>query len=80
MYIDELFSKIETELDGKKKDNMDFSRYPFSQDRVPHFYIDTFDNVVVDLENFINRFSEIGNNLNRVATHYLYDHLYIETN
>lgn len=77
-YIEELFSKIVTEVDEKKKDNMDFSRYPFAQKYVPHFYIDTFDNVVVDLENFIDRFNEIAINLSRIATHYLYDHLYVE--
>ncbi|MEK5233487.1 hypothetical protein MHB42_17420 [Lysinibacillus sp. FSL K6-0232] len=78
-YIKELFSKIETEVNEKKKDNMDFSRYPFDTKYVSHFYIDTFDNVVVDLQNFIIRFKEIGQSLSRIATHYLYDHLYAET-
>lgn len=77
-YISELFLKIETEEEGKKKDNMDFSRYPFDKKYVPHFYIDTFDNVVVDLENFVTRFNEIGKNLNQIAYHYLYDFLLAE--
>ena len=56
-----------------KKDNMDFSRYPFDQKYVPHFYISEFDNVVVDLENFVERFKDIGKNLNLLSTYYLYD-------
>ena len=74
-YIDELFSKIADQDGKRKKDNMDFSRYPFNQKYVPHFYISQFDNVVVDLENFVTRFEEIGDNLNLIATHYLYDFL-----
>lgn len=70
-YIDELFSLIKS----SKKDNMDFSRYPFDQHYKNHFYAETFDNVVVDLENFSKRFEEIGKNLKMIAEHYLYDHL-----
>lgn len=77
-YINELFAKIENDVDGKKKDNMDFSRYPFDKKYEPHFYIDTFDNVVVDLENFIERFREIGQNLRQISLHYLYDILNAE--
>lgn len=72
-YIDELFAKPEKEVKGKEKDNMDFSRYPFDKTYESHFYIDTFDNVVVDLENFIERFKEIRQNLRQIAMHYLYD-------
>lgn len=78
-YIDELFGKIES-VDGKrKKDNMDFSRYPFDQKYNPHFYINEFKNVVVDLENFLMRFEEIGDNLRLIATHYLFDFLEADT-
>ena len=38
-----------------------------------HFYISEFDNVVVDLENFVERFKDIGKNLNLLSTYYLYD-------
>ncbi|WP_052766834.1 hypothetical protein [Sporolactobacillus inulinus] len=72
-YIDELFAKIEKEVNGKGKDNMDFSRYPLDMNYQSHFYIDTFDNVVVDLENFIDRFKEIRQNLRQIAMHYLYE-------
>ncbi|WAA12825.1 hypothetical protein [Fervidibacillus halotolerans] len=75
IYIEELFSKIEKGNYNTKKDNMDFSRYPFDSKLVPHFYIETFNNVVVDLENFINRFEEIEYNLSIIAEHYFYDHL-----
>ena len=50
-----------------------FQRYPFDQKYVPHFYISEFDNVVVDLENFVERFKDIGKNLNLLSTYYLYD-------
>lgn len=74
-YIDELFCKISRNTGNRKKDNMDFSRYPFDQKYVPHFYINEFDNVTVDLENFLNRFQEIGDNLRLISEYYLYDYL-----
>lgn len=47
-YLNELFEKIESQSEGKIKDNMDFSRYPCSTQYVNHFYIDEFNNVVID--------------------------------
>lgn len=73
LYINELFQKIEMQNGKRKKDNMDFSRYPLDEHYVPHFYINEFDNVVVDLENFIVRFKEIGENLHAISTYYLFD-------
>ncbi|MGH4121718.1 MAG: hypothetical protein ACREV6_02075 [Clostridium sp.] len=73
-YLDELYKKIEPKSCGKHKDNMDFSRYPFSQKYINHFYIDELDNVVIDLENFLERFKEISDTLNMIANHYLYDY------
>ena len=55
-YIEELYSYI---ADSKGKMKMDFARYPFDTDRNPHFYVCTMENVVVDVENFLNRYSEI---------------------
>ena len=78
IYINELFDKIADQSGNRKKDNMDFSRYPFKQNYLPHFYITEFDNVVIDLENFMIRFKEIGKNLNLIATYYLYDVLEAE--
>ena len=73
LYIGELFEKIATQDGKRKKDNMDFSRYPFNQKYEPHFYVTEFDNVAVDLENFVLRFEEIGENLRLIATYYLFD-------
>ena len=77
-YVDELFEKIATQNGKRKKDNMDFSRYPFEQKYMPHFYITEFENVVVDLENFVQRFKEIGENLRLISTYYLFDILEAE--
>ena len=77
-YVDELFEKIATQNEKRKKDNMDFSRYPFEQKYMPHFYITEFENVVVDLENFVQRFKEIGENLRLISTYYLFDILEAE--
>ena len=77
-YVDELFEKIATQNEKKKKDNMDFSTYPFEQKYMPHFYITEFENVVVDLENFVQRFKEIGENLRLISTYYLFDILEAE--
>lgn len=77
-YLDELDNKINHKNSKKGQDNMDFSRYPFDNKYINHFYVDTYDNVTVDLENFIIRFTEIGDNLSSIAEHYLYDFLEAE--
>ena len=46
---------------------MDFSRYPFSKDYQEHFYVKETVNVVVDLENFVERFAEIGESLDMLS-------------
>lgn len=55
-YIDELYSHI---ADSRGNMRMDFARYPFDVDRNPHFYVCTTENIVVDVENLLNRYSEI---------------------
>ncbi|MEX3913727.1 hypothetical protein AB4672_18265 [Bacillus paralicheniformis] len=75
-YVNELNEKIEI-ANSKKSDKMDFSRYPLTKEYIPHFYIDTFENVEVDLENFISRMKEIKKNLNLLSCYYLYE--FIET-
>ncbi|MCH4888946.1 hypothetical protein EZV73_15235 [Acidaminobacter sp. JC074] len=72
-YIDELYENIE--LREKSNDNMDFSRYPFNRSFENHFYADDYMNKVVDLENFLIRFKEIGENLDSITSHYLYDYI-----
>ena len=55
-YIEELYSYI---VNSKGKVQMDFTRYPFDTDKNPHFYVYTMKNVVVDVENLLNRYAEI---------------------
>lgn len=55
-YITELFSHITT---VGNKDNMDFSRYPITNKYKNHFYVDSLNNIEIDLENFIQRFEQI---------------------
>ena len=50
--------------------NIDFSRYPMNNHNEYHFYLKTYDNVVVDLENFISVFEKIRENLNLLANYY----------
>ena len=67
-YIEELYDKLMvTDEKGNPVANMDFSRYPFSKDYEEHFYVRETDNVVVDLENFAQRFSELGDDLDSLA-------------
>ena len=74
-YINELYGKIERTItkkgDAKKIYDITFSRYSLTNDLEPQFYINTFDNVVVDLENFLKVFKEIFDNLQSLSTHYL---------
>ena len=68
-YINELFKRIDSE---KKKDKMDFSRYPFTKNYENHFYVGNIGNVEVDLINFIERFTKIHESLEQYATDYFY--------
>ncbi|WP_199119362.1 hypothetical protein [Pedobacter sp. ASV28] len=71
-YIDELFETIKG---GDKKDNMDFSRYPFNTNYESHFYVEKLGNVEVDLENFVERFEEIKTALDNIASYLYYDEM-----
>jgi hypothetical protein len=66
--LEELFSITKA---SDKKDNMDFSRYPFNTSYESHFYVEELGNVEVDLENFVTRFEEIKIVLDNIAN-YLY--------
>lgn len=73
-FIDELYNEIEiTNLKGKPKQGIDFARYPISQDGTPHFYVSAENNVVIDVENLNNRFSEIENILE--SLYLMYDEM-----
>lgn len=70
-YIAELYQHIDGNINAHKKmKNMDFSRYPFNTDYHYHFYIETFENVVVDLEYLKELFEEISCNLSCIAGDY----------
>lgn len=71
-YLNELNEQIEFTEGTRKFDGMDFSRYPFATNNHNHFYVETFDNVVVDLENFLERFKEIFYELENLAKYYSY--------
>ena len=72
LYLDEL--SITIKRDERPIDeayhNIDFSRYPMNNRDEYHFYLKTFDNVVVDLENFIEVFDDIFNCLHALAETY----------
>lgn len=71
-YIDELFTKIQS---TQRNDKMDFSRYPFDEKYINHFYIDEVGNVEVDLENFIFRFEKILESLDERVSYFFYQEL-----
>ena len=64
-YINELFKLI----DGS---HMDFSRYPISTKGENHFYVDSLDNVAIDLENVLLKFSNIKESLDERASYFFY--------
>ncbi len=68
-YITELFEKIKA--DGKKRDKMDFSRYPFDMSFQDHFYVGARSTIQIDLENFASRFTVVKTQLKN-----LFDFLY----
>lgn len=63
-FIDELYVKIK-DKDAKGKDviKIDFARYPIDTDGNPHFYVEDFENVVIDIDNLNGRFAEIYDSL-----------------
>ncbi len=71
-YIDELFSLI---FGDGEKDNMDFSRYPITNKYENHFYVDSLDNVKIDLENFVERFEQIMEVLDERTSYFFYEEL-----
>ena len=75
-YISELNEKLEA---SQRNDNMDFSRYPFSKKRENHFYVNNWENVEVDLENFKTRIVIIKEKLENFSD-YLYYYRYKNEN
>lgn len=66
-YINELYSHIK---EYKKKLGIDFARYPVKTDGTPHFYVDSQDNVVVDLERLLAVVQEVSDTLENVYLMY----------
>lgn len=66
-FIDEVYAKAGS---TDKNDKMDFARYPFSREDEEHFYGVGWDNVEVDLVNFVRRITSIHNLLKDFSDHY----------
>lgn len=71
-YINEL---IRTIVPSDKNDKMDFCRYPFTKRDGNHFYVDTWSNIEVDLENLKERISAISQKLEQYADFFYYERL-----
>lgn len=69
-YIDEISKNIMDDDISKAHFNIDFSRYPLNNRNEYHFYLKTYDNVVVDLENFLNVVVDIEDCLDNLAVYY----------
>ncbi|UNK19359.1 hypothetical protein MNQ98_04815 [Paenibacillus sp. N3/727] len=71
-YIDELYTKIETVKDnGKKVYDITFTRYSLTRDLEPQFYITEFNNIVIDLENFVQFFNDVYKDLDNMSSYLL---------
>ncbi|MFA9466234.1 MAG: hypothetical protein ACERKN_18360 [Velocimicrobium sp.] len=69
-YINEISKNIMDDDINKAYHNMDFSRYPLNNRNEYHLYLKTYDNVVVDLENFLNMVVDIEDCLYSLAVYY----------
>lgn len=70
-YIDEISKTIMDDDINKAHCNIDFSRYPLKKRaKEYHFYLKTYDNVVIDLENFLYIAENIANCLDPLAGYY----------
>jgi len=71
-YIEELVEKIDS---TPQNDKMDFARYPFTKKYENHFYIDTFENVEIDIENLKNRLEVLFEKLKSYSDYLFYNRL-----
>ncbi len=67
-YIDELYVHIKKPLNSKPK--MDFARYPVDTTGKPYFYIETTENVVVNVEELNKKFETISSTLEAIYAMY----------
>jgi len=71
-YIEELVEKIDS---TPQNDKMDFARYPFTKKYENHFYIDTFENIEIDIENLKNRLEVLYEKLKSYSDYLFYNRL-----
>lgn len=70
-YLKELSSKIILKEQENEYFNIDFTRYPLQKNmKDQHFYLQTYDNVVVDLESFVEIFTKIYDCLDSLSSYY----------
>ena len=69
-YLNEISKTIMKDNINEAYHNIDFSRYPVNNQDEYHFYLKTYDNVVVDLENFIEVLEDIRKCLSCLADFY----------
>lgn len=67
-YIDELYVNIKKPSDNKPK--IDFARYPIDSDGKPHFYIESSDNVVVNVMELNKRYIDVASSLQSIYSMY----------
>lgn len=71
-YINEINETIKT---NSKSDNNDFSRYPFSIKFENHFYLNTYENVEIDMINLLEIISNIEAILDDRVNYFYYHRL-----
>lgn len=69
-YLDEIYGKIMTDNINDAYFNIDFSRYPTNNKMENHFYVNQYDNVVVDLENLLEWCNVLNGCLSSLAGYY----------
>lgn len=70
-YIDELYQTIQIPKDnGQNFVDISFSRYTLTTQKQPQFYVNKLTNVVIDLENFCNVFTDIFDKLDNLSSYY----------
>ena len=69
-YLDEIYRNIMTDNLNDARYNIDFSRFPSNRNLRNHFYVNQYDNVVVDLENLLEWCAALNDCLSSLAETY----------
>lgn len=69
-YLNEIYRSIMTDSLNDAYRNIDFSRFPASRDLHNHFYVNQYDNVVIDLENLLSWCKALRDCLSALAETY----------